>query len=260
MFEIKLKKKIQILKQFYGSLYRIFIIKLKINFYIKKKCGNFFYLLHAYFFFFNLEKWTLSQKNKNFKKLIKSINRKSCFIDVGAHAGFFSIVASKKNKRLAIHSFEPSRNFFFLKNHIKYNNLKNISAQKLLVSNKNCKREFYEQYVPSPTGSLLKKTTLKFTYTGTTIDSYVKKKNIKPDIIKIDAEGDELNVLLGAKQTLMKFYPDIYLSYHPQIFEKYYSRYLFIKFIKDVGYRIYNIENGFLNESIDKKTELFLKK
>jgi FkbM family methyltransferase len=185
MFEIKLKKKIQILKQFYGSLYRIFIIKLKINFYIKKKCGNFFYLLHAYFFFFNLEKWTLSQKNKNFKKLIKSINRKSCFIDVGAHAGFFSIVASKKNKRLAIHSFEPSRNFFFLKNHIKYNNLKNISAQKLLVSNKNCKREFYEQYLPSPTGSLLEKKTLKFTYNGITIDFYVKKKILNQILLKL---------------------------------------------------------------------------
>ena len=113
MLVIQLNKQILKIKTFAGFCYRTFIIKFKINLLCEKKYENLIYLLHAYFFFFNFEKWTKSKKNINFLKLMKQINRKKCFIDIGAHAGFFSIVASKKNKKCSIHSFEPSRNFFF---------------------------------------------------------------------------------------------------------------------------------------------------
>lgn len=42
----------------------------------------------------------------------------------------------------------------------------------------------------------------KFAYGLTTIDEYVKEKNVKVDFLKIDAEGMDYKILLGAKETL----------------------------------------------------------
>jgi FkbM family methyltransferase len=41
----------------------------------------------------------------------------------------------------------------------------------------------------------------------TTIDDYVSKNGIVPDLIKIDTEGNEINVLYGARNVLQKNHP-----------------------------------------------------
>ena len=48
------------------------------------------------------------------------------------------------------------------------------------------------------------------------LDQYVAEKKISPDIIKIDVEGAEISVLAGARKTIKKFRPLIFLSVHPE--------------------------------------------
>lgn len=56
----------------------------------------------------------------------------------------------------------------------------------------------------------------------TTIDSFVEKYTLKPSLLKMDVEGEELNTILGAANTLRKFKPVISVAiYHnpSQFFE-----------------------------------------
>ena len=247
------------LKYFLGNFFRFVIFYSKIDLYSKKRLNNINYYFHIYFFFFNFKIWAKSKKNKNFQIFLKNIINKKIFIDIGAHIGLFSLVASKRNKKIKIFSFEPSKNFFFLKKHIKKNNIKNIHLEKKLVLDF-CKiKIFYETTLPKPTGSLFVKFNNKRNYKSITIDKYVGMHKIKPDIIKIDVEGSEHLVLFGAKKTIEKFSPIIYLSYHPNIVNKVYSKFLLLHFIKNIKYKIFNAENNFLNDSLVKK-ELILKK
>ena len=54
-----------------------------------------------------------------------------------------------------------------------------------------------------------------------TVDSYVKQNNLKPDVIKIDVEGAEELVFLGASNVLENFKPLIFLSIHPKLIKNY---------------------------------------
>jgi FkbM family methyltransferase len=50
--------------------------------------------------------------------------------------------------------------------------------------------------------------------TVTTIDAYVKKHKVKPDVIKIDVEGAEQEVIRGAMRTLKNTKPVLYIELH----------------------------------------------
>jgi FkbM family methyltransferase len=73
----------------------------------------------------------------------------------------------------------------------------------------------------------------KITVPRTTIDAYVQAHGLKPDVLKTDTEGTDLEVLQGAVQTLAAFRPVI-------LFESWGSsnRDLIASFMNTNGYRI----------------------
>lgn len=75
------------------------------------------------------------------------------------------------------------------------------------------------------------------------LDEYVFSHNIKPDIIKIDTEGYELNVLKGARKLLKEFHPIV-------VFEsnKVKEREGLFRELLDAGYNIYDIDHFYLNK------------
>ena len=81
---------------------------------------------------------------------------------------------------------------------------------------------FYEHVVASsPLGSIIerkKKLTDRFDETRRrqiSLDHFCAESNVAPDVIKVDTEGAELLVLKGARQTLTRYRPMIFLSVHP---------------------------------------------
>lgn len=142
----------------------------------------------------------------NDKQIIKRyLSDESIFIDIGAHIGSFSIPISKSVKE--VHAIEPTPDTFAtLKKNIDANNCKNITAHnvaigskptqaKLISNEQNRARTYYE---PTNEG-------------GTKV---VQLTDIvtEADFIKIDAEGMEVQILLGAESLIQKSRPAIFFE------------------------------------------------
>jgi hypothetical protein len=98
-----------------------------------------------------------------------------------------------------------------------------------------------------------------------TLDSYVKNKEIKKiDFIKIDVDGGEYEIIMGAINTLKKFKPFILIELSSREFKD--QSIKIINLFKSWGYTFYSVENKKFKDShevIDvinknKKSELNL--
>ena len=161
---------------------------------------------------------------KIFEKYLKSGDN---FIDIGANLGYMSINASKivgsKGKIIA---FEPDNTIYnLLENNISLNNAENIILNKIGLTNYNGEASFniatesglsrLDNNNNNLEGLILQtKTTIKVN----TLDSYLLDHNftnIKIQMIKIDVEGQELNILKGAINVLKDSNPIIILEINP---------------------------------------------
>lgn len=154
-------------------------------------------------------------------KYISKLKTSSVVYDLGAHIGYYTLIASKFLKgRGNVYSFEPfPMNFAKLTNHIRINNLKNVIPIQKAVGNQNGKVQFSNSPNDSANtyikGSFMYKSFDHIEVDAITIDSVVHGKDlIPPNLIKIDVEGAELDVLKGAENTITKYHPTILLSTH----------------------------------------------
>jgi len=117
--------------------------------------------------------------------------------DIGAHVGYFtllfSVLVGNKGKVVA---FEPNKkNLEILKRHLKINRCKNVIVVDKAVSDKTG-ITFFDTGDGSWTGKI--SLTGEYEVEVVKLDDFISK-NLIPSVIKIDVEGEELNVLRGAK-------------------------------------------------------------
>jgi len=158
------------------------------------------------------------REDYNFEVLEKYSGKDKTFLDIGAHVGGFSMIASKLFG--SVYSFEPQPfNFEGLSENIKLNNLANVIAINKGVGNEITEKEISARGGGSKiySGNIPK--IPKVTYDKislTTIDSM--KFKLPVSVIKIDTEGYEEQVLEGAKQTIAKFRPVIIIETHEKTY------------------------------------------
>ncbi len=149
-------------------------------------------------------------------------------IDAGCNIGVFSIFANHNFPNSNIYAFEPNNvNFGIFKKTIDINHL----ADRIHVFNQalgdiKCNKQLKLSKDPLASGSAIEDSQIiqnKDYFTSSfinvdvvAIDDFVKGNNIsKIDFIKIDSEGYEKNILLGARNTIQRFSPIIVCSaYH----------------------------------------------
>lgn len=147
--------------------------------------------------------WINNFKNKK-KKII--------FWDIGANIGLYSIYASLKHKnKIKTVSFEPSNNNLrILSRNISLNKLqKKIYINSLPLGKKNTNYQqftddsFIEGSAFNQLHNKLKKTNNNsYTLLSSSIDKISEiNNNLLPNYIKIDVDGNELDILLGGKKT-----------------------------------------------------------
>jgi len=165
--------------------------------------------------------WYSDQYNLlNFLDKIKN----KTVIDVGANVGLFSVFAA--NLGVAkVYAFEPvTETYNHLRQFIKANGLEHkITAVNSGLGDKHETKEInIGRYCDAGATFVDLRVKIendkhrKQNATITTLDSFVEKNNIKNiAFIKMDCEGYERNVLIGAKKTIKKFKPIISMSaYH----------------------------------------------
>jgi FkbM family methyltransferase len=126
------------------------------------------------------------------------------FVDIGANAGYFSLLASKYGKDSVKHfAVEPiPENITLLTAHLKINNVKNVEISQLAISDKVGEIEFYNSN--NLAANTYKKESSMFRNNDVivvkTVDlnTFAIQNNLGSNcFIKIDVEGAELDVLKG---------------------------------------------------------------
>ncbi|HYW09940.1 MAG TPA: FkbM family methyltransferase, partial [Longimicrobium sp.] len=134
-------------------------------------------------------------------------------LDVGAHVGYYTLLSGVLAGRGgAVWSFEPNpRNALFLRRHAEINGLGTVRVTEAVVARANGTARF-DFGSGSGTGHLatagaIEVRTVRF-------DGFCAENGIAPAVVKIDVEGAEMEVLEGARDTLARHRPIIFLSTH----------------------------------------------
>jgi FkbM family methyltransferase len=166
--------------------------------------------------------WQGPQKFEYTPIFLSLIPNISCFLDIGANIGYYSILAASVNPNLSVFSFEPASGpLHYLKKNISRNNLTNISVQPIALSDKIGNIDFYEvcnqKYEnldynlagDGNTGSIEDSRAFQIiSVPTTTLDDFVLGiEPIKLDLIKLDTEGTENLILNNAHRILKQYQP-----------------------------------------------------
>lgn len=150
-------------------------------------------------------------------------NKTPIIFDVGANIGTFTTWLSNYFPKGKVYSFEPQRLVFqILCGNLAVNNLFNVYPYHMALGNDNGRIQFLEPDYNEPAdfGTFsLKNNTIKNKSESTIIDlykidSFVEGFQIpKIDLLKIDAEGMDLDILKGAEKTIKDFNPVIFVEF-----------------------------------------------
>ncbi len=157
--------------------------------------------------------------------LIHELNKGDIFFDIGAHFGYFSLLAATiVGKTGNVFSIEASKNTFKL---LKKNTEKesSIKCYHTAMADNSEPLKFYEfpilfseynstevnQYIHEPWYQKNKPT--KFLVECTTLNDFIDKHKVEPKIIKIDVEGAENKVIEGGLEYLKNSTSIIVMEY-----------------------------------------------
>ena len=195
--------------------------------------------------------------NETYQKEILDIAKQyvqdnSIVFDIGANYGQLSILMSKLKRNVKVYSFEAQRFIFqLLKKNVEINNV-NIKCFYKLVGNKTekfkIKRDELKNFMTWGSNNIEYAGAKDYyqSIDGIKIDDLVI--NEKVSFMKIDVQGMDLEVLKGARNTILKHRMPIIFEYEKLFEETYkYTFRDFEEFINSVDYKIeLNLFNDYL--------------
>lgn len=157
--------------------------------------------------------------------LARNLRPGDCFFDVGANAGYFTLLGSRVvGEHGRVVAFEPiPENVEIIGDNIRSNDLTNAQLEPVALSNQNAEVSFTVEgnnanshlseveivHARSEPARIVK-------VQARTLDNFVAATGLVPDAIKVDVEGSELLVLEGARDTLRTHFPRLLVSTHSE--------------------------------------------
>jgi len=169
------------------------------------------------------------------------------YYDIGSNIGFHALTANQVITTGKIYAFEPSptaRTQF--EKHISLNKKfimqNNISLLPFAIADEEKQVEFSNSNMHNDGNTYIKESSVfavsenKIEVHCYSVDGLIIQGYNKPDVIKIDVEGAEYDVLLGAINTLQQYKPNILLATHdchlPGVQDN------CVKFLQGLGYNL----------------------
>jgi FkbM family methyltransferase len=195
--------------------------------------------------------------------LLSYLQKGMTVIDIGAHHGFYTLLASTKvGSQGQVIAFEPSpRELAKLKTHLSLNKCQNVQVVEVALGAEEGKVNMFVCTEHSGLNSLrLPNADTKATEVEIKqikLDDYLAEKQINHvDFVKMDVEGGELSVLKGAENILLnKLRPLILYEIQDIRTTPWgYKAVELYQFLKDHDYKSYHVtSNGRLLPCADKK-------
>jgi FkbM family methyltransferase len=176
--------------------------------------------------------WLGTYEKTKQKRFAAAVSRNDVVYDLGAQAGFYSLLASRLvGPQGAVYAFEPlPRNVRFLQEHIKLNGVTNINVFKLAIGGTDGTAQF-EDGPNSLQGSLSERGAREVRVAS--LDALFAEGQLRPpSVVKIDIEGGGLQACIGAKSLLATHKPCVFLAIDAV------SDYECCEFLRALEYRI----------------------
>ena len=181
-------------------------------------------------------------------EVMSRLNQAKLFVDIGGHIGLYAICGAQRMPEGGkVVVFEPlPKNGKFLRDNVRLNRQdKKIEIRELAVGEQSGKASMNEnesQATLQADGAIVVRIS--------TLDEEFPTETI--DVLKIDVEGAEEKVLLGAKSLLAnksRKPRSIFIEVHPYAWGAFGTRSEdFIKILKDAGYRLRRLDGQPLRE------------
>jgi FkbM family methyltransferase len=185
--------------------------------------------------------------------LRSSLKAGDVVFDVGAHFGWMSLVAARKVTASGkVVAFEPSPPLVdMLLYHKRANRLDQLEVLAQAVAEHDSE---HERMTLVDTGlSSMNSLVMHSDLSGieparvsvvevrtTTLDTYWRKSGICPSLVKIDAEGAELQILHGAQSLLEECHPSLIVAVHPLWLPHGETPEQLFDLLKKLGYRVWD--------------------
>lgn len=186
----------------------------------------------------------IDREYTKFKEFIPST--KDTIVDVGAETGDYTILCSKFYNVSQVLSFEPNNaSYEVLIQNIELNKCQNVSAFMIGLSSVEAQqRTFFN-------GDAIIWTNNQGNYSLSVrkLDSF---NLTSVSLLKIDVEGNEIEVIKGAIETIKKFRPRIIVETHSKVLKE-----TVIDLLTGLDYSISHVGRSFINDSNDEVVNIF---
>lgn len=147
------------------------------------------------------------------KRIARELRPGAVFYDVGANAGFYSLLASALVAPGPVYAFEPlPANAAYLRKHLELNRIRNVELFELAISDETG-TAFFTTEETRAMGKL--ELTGDLSVQTATLDELVEEQRLAPpDFIKMDIEGAEYLALVGGKECFARHRPKLFLATH----------------------------------------------
>ncbi|MCE7861649.1 MAG: FkbM family methyltransferase [Chloroflexi bacterium CFX2] len=142
-------------------------------------------------------------------------------IDVGAHIGTFSILASSKVKRGRVYAIEASQDAFnLLRINVALNRCSNISAHHLALADKEGSITLYHDQGNWGHSAVKRLSLSSETVDSLTLSSFMENNEInKCHFMKLNCEGSEFPILLSTTKSVLQKFGTILVMYHCDLWD-----------------------------------------
>ena len=156
-----------------------------------------------------------ADKDTFLNNILRFVQPHDVVLDIGVNIGFYLLNFAKKANQGIVYGFEPNPTVFeFAKKNCNLNQFKHVKLNNIGLGH--LASSFQMTQINDNLGMnkiVPESTSGSFTVQVQRLDDFVNQDNItKVDVMKIDVEGFEMNVLLGAEEVIEKHKPFLFIE------------------------------------------------